>query len=461
MGNDLDNMPQVHALLDPLRDGYVLSAEQCDELCQKVDAFLIAVWGKDLCGEDYWQHFQGLFDFKQPGITGVTPMNAANLCPEPRALLEVANFLRLEYNKNVAQQTRMARGARVRQLEAARSALANALSLRNEGDLAIIRNASEGNNAISCGYRGWCRTTNPAEREDVVLWAENHPTNLEAWRLRAGWELNVPLFEIKVVEFASTLSDDLIAKAFIEKIGPRTRFVSFSETANSTGFRMPEAVIKKIWDHVQKEEGRNCHVHIDGTMAWGARPINLSNFGCHSFVSSAHKWFLGPKETGILYMSPDKVRNFAPSIFAYDYKIEIGKWHDLPKNALRFELLGQRDDVNIITLAFTQMMWNVLALANRNPYQRVSHLAQYLKELLEKHSWTLITPTDPDRSWGVVRVEALQGSRAESLYHWLYDKRRIAGSGDSKTFRLCPHIYNTLADIQSAVDGMNEWRKLK
>src|SRR5207245_1829993 len=102
--------------------------------------------------------------------------------------------------------------------------------------------------------------------------------------------------------------------------------------------------------HVQNER-LNCHVHIDGTMEWGARAVDLSRPRCHSFVSSAHKWFLGPKETGILYMSPDKVQNFAPSIFAYDYKIEIGNWADMPKSALRFELLGQRDDVNIITLA--------------------------------------------------------------------------------------------------------------
>jgi hypothetical protein len=139
------------------------------------------------------------------------------------------------------------------------------------------------------------------------------------------------------------------------------------------------------------------------------------------------------------------------------FGILIGEWTAMPQNALRFELLGQRDDVNIITLAWTQMMWNVLA--RRSPYQRVSDLAQYLKAKLAepRDRWPLITPKGPERSWGVVRVSAPQGTRTKSLYDWLYENKRIAGSGNKETFRLCPHIYNTLEDVNRAVDGMNAW----
>jgi selenocysteine lyase/cysteine desulfurase len=348
----------------------------------------------------------------------------------------------------------MVRGERVLQLEHARQRIADGLKLRSQNDLAIVRNASEGNNAISCGYRNW----NTASRENVVLWSENHPTNLEAWRLRAEWGRphNNPLFTIRLVSFPSNASDQFITNAFIGSIDNQTRFVSFSETANSTGFRIPERVISNIWERVQTLP--NCHVHIDGTMSWGARSVDLSNPRCHSFVSSAHKWFLGPKETGILYMAPDKVQNFVPSIFAYDYKITVpDKWQDMPNNALRFELIGQRDDVNIITLAWTQMMWDVLE--GHKPDERVAYLAQYLMGKLLESGWALITPQDPTRSWGVVRVHADQGGRQKSLYDWLYDNVHIAGSGNDKTFRLCPHIYNTLADIDRAVEGMNTWRR--
>lgn len=461
MANDIDLMKQAHELLDPLMDGGILSKERSDGLSKDLAQFLTSVRAEGMpTDETFWQQFQQLFDFAHCDPV-ITPMNAANLCPEPRILLEMANSLRLEYNRNVSQQMRTARGERVVQLERARKLLADGLKLGSQNDLAIVRNASEGNNAINCGYRRWLQTTNPAERENAVLWVENHPTNLEAWRLRAEWgrPANNPLFDIRLIRFESNASEEFISQAFTSQINARTRFVSFSETANSTGFRIPEGVIRNIWEYV-RQVLPNCHVHIDGTMAWGARHVDLSNPLCHSFVSSAHKWFLGPKETGILYMAPDKVHNFVPSIFAYDYKITVpDKWQDMPNNALRFEMIGQRDDVNIITLAWTQMMWDVLE--ERKPDERVSELAQYLMQKLVESDWELITPQDPTRSWGVVRVKAEQGGRPKSLYDWLYDNMHIAGSGNNETFRLCPHIYNTLADIDRAVEGMNTWRTLR
>lgn len=53
-------------------------------------------------------------------------------------------------------------------------------------------------------------------------------------------------------------------------------------------------------------------------------------------------------------MRREKVENFAPNIFAYDYKIEVpGDWRQMPEDTLRFEMLGQRDDVDIIALYWT------------------------------------------------------------------------------------------------------------
>lgn len=45
----------------------------------------------------------------------VTPMNAANLCPEPTARIESLNELHLEYNLDISQQMRTAQGERVLQ----------------------------------------------------------------------------------------------------------------------------------------------------------------------------------------------------------------------------------------------------------------------------------------------------------------------------------------------------------
>lgn len=463
----------IHDIFDGHVGAGLLSRPACDAICKELDPLLSLIKGP-LRGEPFWQAFQRQFGFATP--ERVTPMNAANLCPEPTALIRAANLLRIAYNDNVAQQTRTAGGLRVEQIQRTRRSIAASLNIADPNDLALVRNSSEANNAISCGYRDWRVTNKPKELDTVVVWGQNHPTNLEAWRLRRDWHARSrpsnddgragDPFRLIVVDFKPDDPDDKILEAFTRAIDEKTRFVSYTETTNGSGFRLPDSVISGIWKHVQDKPYDNCHVHVDGTMSWGARPVNLATPYCHSFVSSAHKWFMGPKETAVFYMAKEKAKNFSPSIFAYDYKIEIGNWDELPASALRFELIGQRDDVNLITLEMTQLMWTALAI--HKPYERVAQLGELLVDLLQQSRWTLVTPSAATRRWGIVRVAAPTEIPTNSLYGWMYDqnrKHRIGGSGGSEknplehTFRLCPHIYNTEQDIRNAVDGMNEWRK--
>jgi len=158
-----------------------------------------------------------------------------------------------------------------------------------------------------------------------------------------------------------------------------------------------------------------------------------------------------------------------PNIVGYDYKIEFpDSWQALPKSARRFEMLGQRDDVNIISLIWTQAMWEILSEnaysdSAKDPYTRVTFLSDYLKSKL-KDPWEILTPQSSDRSLGVVQIKAPRNNRSQSLYDFIYDQFRISGAGggadpEQETFRLCPHVYNTMADIDLAVTAMNTWRE--
>lgn len=145
----------------------------------------------------------------------------------------------------------------------------------------------------------------------------------------------------------------------------------------------------------------------------------------------------------------------------------------MPKNALRFEMIGQRDDVNLITLGCTQLMWNALCSipvgGNEEPfpYRRVKKLGEYLARCLEKSDWTLRTPRGSRGEivrWGIIRVNGPTAKPgAPTLYDYMYDakhmgNKRIYGSGDKESFRLCPHIYNTINDVDTAVKAMNDWK---
>jgi len=261
-----------------------------------------------------------------------------------------------------------------------------------------------------------------------------------------------------------------IAAAFLkplEEFGERVRFISFTQVSNGNGMRIPDAAIDEIWNAVKAR--RHCHLHIDGAMSWGALPIDLSKPRCHSTTASAHKWFLGPKETGFLYMDSDRVEDFMPQSYAYDYKIVDPPWQNLGKTAMeRFELLGQRDDVNLIHLASVQLMWNVIGFSRA--LGRIKTLADGLIErLVDDSGWELVTPEE--NRWAILRFKAGRepNARKPSLYLYLFD-RGIASSGGGfnkdgtpsrgETVRLCPTIYNLESRLDAARDAMNDWRKL-
>lgn len=460
------NVRAIHALFESLHEHRVISHDCFQRSLERLTTLLTALRRHDLGDDEYWKLVRSQWAFAS---TTKIPMNAANLCPRPLALTEALGDLRVCFDENVSQQRRTDYFANLVLL--AKQSIAKGLGCSPD-DLAIVRNASEANNAINCGYRGW------SDKAKVVLWKENHPTNNTAWKLRAEWspgDVGVRPSRFTIVEIPSEPGTDwqAISAAFIAAIDENTRFVSFSETSNGNGWRIPRRAIQAIYQHVETRYPK-CHVHVDGAMSWGAQDIALAGPGpnrlhCHSFSASAHKWFCGPKETGILFMDPRKVSQFQPSIFAYDYRILVPeRWQDLPKTAQRFEMIGQRDDVGIIALYFAQLVHDAInGSTKRSVAKRVAQLGIYLKDKLVKDDWKLITPPGDQLGLAVVRVRAPRKSSSgkPKLYDWLYDERDIAGSGggatpEAETFRLCPHIYNVEADIDRAVAGMNEWRRL-
>lgn len=470
MSLDLKSLDETTgALFGGLVADGLVSPSVAAEVCGILDPFYrnLRAWA---AAGDWAQIVSRYWGFSRSSEAPV-PMNAANLCPEPWPLIEAANRLRMAYNDDVSQQHRTVDGEPGRYVEALRTArrlVGRGLGLPDARhvDLALVRNTSEANNILGGSYRGW----DPDGDDEVLIWEENHPTNRQAWHMRANWTTpdgtRPHPFKVIEVKLAPEMSSDAIAEAFTDRIGDRTRFVSFTQVSNGSGMRIPDAAIDKIWAAASARD--RCHLHIDGAMTWGSLPIDLSKPRCHSMSASAHKWFLGPKETGFLYMHPSKVEHFIPHVFAYDYKITVPKVDAIGATAMeRFELLGQRDDVNIIHLAAAQCMWNALGGLAR---PRIAALAKTLIDGLEDAGWTLITPEAAASRWAIVRFEAgrSEGARKPSLYRFLFD-HGIAGSGGNtrednhpsgETMRLCPTIYNLDAHIQRALDAAAAWRRL-
>lgn len=451
----------------------VLSKEDYHEIANELEDTFQTLMLQEETEQTYWRRVRNNWAFTHK-VPLKIPMNSANLCPAPTGIVKAINKFRVKYNENVAQQERQGAGAEC--IQQARFSLAKALNIipcsttsngdaRDVKELAIVRNTSEANNALCNGYRKW----NSDGKDNVVIWKENHPTNKEAWFLRGGKVIDPKtgakdggVFGVKIVELSKEDTEETIRKEFLKRMDERTKFVSITETSSLTGIRIPRSVIASIYEKANELE--NCHVHVDGAQSWGTQPINLhpestypddsDALKCHSFSASSHKWFCGPKATGILYMQQDKAKQFMPNIFAYDYRINIPD--KFPSNARRFELIGQRDDVNIVAMLCTQNFLNQIGL--KRIQNRIVELSTYLKEKLKQSGWKTSTPTSSNLSHGIVVIN-LEGYRdPTTLYDFLYERGGIATSA-AGGLRLCPHIYNLKDDIDKAISLMNIWRK--
>lgn len=88
-----------------------------------------------------------------------------------------------------------------------------------------------------------------------------------------------------------------IVRRFADAITPATRVLSVSHVITSTGLRMPIAELSAL----ARERGILCVV--DGAQAVGGFPVDVKALGCHAYATSGHKWLMGPKGTGLLYVA--------------------------------------------------------------------------------------------------------------------------------------------------------------
>ncbi|MEN8129790.1 MAG: aminotransferase class V-fold PLP-dependent enzyme, partial [Pseudomonadota bacterium] len=191
------------------------------------------------------------------------------------------------------------------------------------------------------------------------------------------------------------------------------------------------------------------YVHVDGAQSWGSLNLDLKDMDCDSFSASSHKWFCGPKETGVLYVKKKHAPKIWPNTFGYTGHITIDM--DLP-DARRFETLGQRDDAAISAMLDAVKIHQTLG--PKTIHDRVVFLADYLKQGLKKNGAKLVTPESSEFSHGVVIIDIPEDKRGKAA-DMMYNTFGIAGS-TTGGLRLCPHIYNTEAHVDRAIAGVKE-----
>jgi isopenicillin-N epimerase len=368
-------------------------------------------------GDAYWNAVRE--QFVMPPKLAV--MNAANLCPSSRAVLESMYGATRDIDRDPSPNNR---AKLYPAKEETRTRLAAFLRVKPE-EIVITRNTSESNNLISNGL-------DLKAGDEVVIFHDNHPSNNLAWKEKAK------RFGYTVTELPNPNPHpgaDYYVDAVKKALSAKTKVLAFTHLTSTVCDLMPAA------DMCRVARERGVLSVLDGAQSFGLLDVDLATIQPDCYTGSAHKWPCGPKEAGVLFVSSRVQDRIWPSIYsAYTGATGLSK---------TFEGFGQRDDAAIVAFGETIAFHEKVGRANIE--KRARELAQALIAGLQKiPEVRLWTSTSPDRNAAVVSFQP-GALNAPKLAAVLYEKDTIAcatrGGTDRGGLRFSPHLYNTTAEV--------------
>ena len=217
--------------------------------------------------------------------TGLVYLQTGSLGPTPRPVMDrtIAAWKQLELNP-----TLYGYGEHEVAMEKVRAQTAVLLGCQTE-EVVLTRSTTDGMNWVAQGLS--------FKRGDRVLTTDQeHPGGRVCWDYVARRHG----VDIDVVAIPPGENDaGAIVERMRQRLTPRTRVLSFAHILSSTGLRMPVAELSAL------ARSRGCIAVVDGAQAVGGIAVNVHALGCHVYATSGHKWMLGPKGTGVLFLSDD------------------------------------------------------------------------------------------------------------------------------------------------------------
>jgi len=358
-------------------------------------------------------------------------MNAANLCPSSATVLDAMYKATRELDRQPSPAYREEMHAAK---EKTRKALAEFLRVTPE-EIVITRNTSESNNLVSSGV-----DLKPGD--EVLLFADNHPSNNLAWKEKAkrfG-------YTVKIVDAVKPHpGQDYYLDAFTKQLNEKTKVLAFTHFTSSVGDLFPARELCRI------ARERGVLTLVDGAQSFGLIDVNLREMDPDFYTGSAHKWPCGPKEAGVLFINQKAHTKIWPSIYsAYPGGAGISK---------TFEGFGQRDEPAIV--AFEEALAFQTRVGRKAVEDRGRELAQALMAGLKKiDGVTIWTHPDPTRSLAVVSFQP-GNLDPRKLTQALYEKDRIVcatrGGSDRGGLRFSPHVYNSHQEIERALGAVKRF----
>ncbi|MGF1609461.1 MAG: cysteine desulfurase [Kiloniellales bacterium] len=220
--------------------------------------------------------------------------NAAS-AQKPRQVIEAMTAAYETYYANVHRGVHHMSQRSTEAFEAGREKLAAYMNAASMDEIVFTRNGTEAINLVAASYG---RRFLEAGDEIVISEMEHH-SNIVPWQLLAA--------EKGVVIKATPIDDEgnLLLDEFEGLLGPRTRLVAITHISNALGTITP---IKQI---VHLAHARGIPVLVDGCQAAPHLKIDVQELDVDFYVVTGHKVY-GPSGIGALYGKMELLKKMPP-----------------------------------------------------------------------------------------------------------------------------------------------------
>ena len=306
------------------------------------------------------------------------------------------------------------------------------------GELAFVRNTTEGINIVAYGLP-W------KEGDEVILTTHEHVGNALPWvALAQSQGIVLRLFE------ASTASAEENLDRIRKLTGKRTRLISIPHVVTTTGLLLPVREVSAF------ARSRGIWSFIDGAQTAGMMPFNLHETGCDAYATSGHKWLLGPKETGLLYVRKDMIPTITPR-FVGGHSGTV----DWPKGTMTLVSTAERYEYGTVSTPLRVGLGAAIRFIQRigieTVWARDRALADHLAgELRKIPGVRVLSPENPSLRSAMTTFEheRIPQLKLQEYLNTLNLRTRNVTEGGLAALRISTHIYNTFEEVQRVVDGV-------
>jgi len=349
-------------------------------------------------------------------------LNTGSLGPSPLSVIEGVNSIARQLEADPVSENW---GALGEQMERVRTKVANLIHAAPE-EILLTRNTTEGLGLIAQAF-------DFKTNDEILTTTQEHDGALVGLEFASKTKgVTIKRVDLPMPSQSRQEVIDRINRA----ITARTKMILLSHINTVTGMVMPFQEIAEITG------GRGILLVADGAQAPGLIKVDVNKLGVDAYAASGHKWLLGPKETGFLYLNK-RIQDSIKGVFNFSglgsYSASSGT-----RNVATIIGLGAAIDFH-------------MQIGVEKIEQRCLDIRNYcLSELKKLNGLKINSPGDTALSCGIVSF-ALEKVSNKEIYARLKEQDIVVKLlSSANSIRISCHMFVSYEDINKFITALKQ-----